>query len=53
MRLARNLLRDEAGATAIEYGLIAPLVSIAAITAFSTIGAKVSALLLDIASTLG
>jgi Flp pilus assembly pilin Flp len=28
----RNILRNESGATAIEYGLIAALVSVAAIT---------------------
>jgi pilus assembly protein Flp/PilA len=30
--------RDEAGATAIEYGLIAALISIAAITAMGAVG---------------
>ena len=34
----RNLLADESGATAIEYGLIAALVSVAAITALTTMG---------------
>jgi pilus assembly protein Flp/PilA len=35
--LAR-FLEDEAGATAIEYGLIAALISLAAIIAFQTLG---------------
>ncbi len=34
----RNVLRDEAGATAIEYGLIAALVSVAAIAALTATG---------------
>ncbi len=38
MRLITKLLRDEAGATAIEYGLIAALIAVAAITAFTAVG---------------
>lgn len=34
----RNVLRDESGATAIEYGLIAALVSVAAIAALGSMG---------------
>ncbi len=34
----RKLLEDESGATAIEYGLIAALVSVAAIAALSAMG---------------
>ncbi len=34
------LFRDESGATAIEYGLIAALVSVAAITALSAMGSS-------------
>lgn len=33
-----SLIADESGATAIEYGLIAALVSVAAIAALSTLG---------------
>lgn len=33
-----GLLRDESGATAIEYGLIAALVSVAAIVALTALG---------------
>jgi pilus assembly protein Flp/PilA len=35
---AVKLLKDESGATAIEYGLIAALVSVAAIGALGTMG---------------
>jgi pilus assembly protein Flp/PilA len=34
----RNLLHDESGVTAIEYGLIAALVSVAAIAALAAMG---------------
>ncbi|MEO8619213.1 MAG: Flp family type IVb pilin [Sphingomicrobium sp.] len=40
MRRLFNLIRDERGATAIEYGLIAALIAVAAITAMTSIGTK-------------
>ena len=42
MKFFQNLLRDEAGATAIEYGLIAALIAVAAITAMQTLGSQLS-----------
>ena len=33
-----RFIKDESGATAIEYGLIAALIAVAAITAMTTIG---------------
>lgn len=38
MKFINKLLRDEAGATAIEYGLIAALIAVAAITAMQSLG---------------
>ena len=38
MTLFHALLRDEQGATAIEYGLIAALIAVAAITAMGSLG---------------
>tara|TARA_E500000305_G_C4017377_1_gene236545 strand:- start:1186 stop:1362 length:177 start_codon:yes stop_codon:yes gene_type:complete len=38
MTFFKNMLRDEAGATAIEYGLIAALIAVAAITAMQSLG---------------
>jgi len=38
MKFINKLLRDEAGATAIEYGLIAALIAVAAMTALGSIG---------------
>ncbi len=37
-----NLLKDESGATAIEYGLIAALVSVAAIGALTAMGSSLN-----------
>lgn len=38
MTIVARILRDDDGASAIEFGLIAALVSVAAVTAFSTMG---------------
>jgi pilus assembly protein Flp/PilA len=38
MRSFNNFLHDEAGATAIEYGLIAALIAIAALAAMQGLG---------------
>jgi pilus assembly protein Flp/PilA len=40
MRDMIQVVRDSKGATAIEYGLIATLIAIAAITAMSNVGGK-------------
>lgn len=40
MRRIFKLLRDNSGATAIEYGLIAALIAVAAIAAMTSIGTK-------------
>ena len=42
MKFINKLLRDEQGATAIEYGLIAALIAVAAITAMSNLGDELS-----------
>jgi pilus assembly protein Flp/PilA len=52
MRFLQSILRDESGATAIEYGLIAALISVAAITAFSTVGTKLSAMMMNTSNSL-
>ena len=38
MTFINKLIRDEAGATAIEYGLIAALIAVAAIAAMQGLG---------------
>ncbi|PKR88113.1 Flp family type IVb pilin [Pleomorphomonas diazotrophica] len=40
--LVSRFLKDESGATAIEYGLIASLIAVAVITAAGTLGNNVS-----------
>jgi pilus assembly protein Flp/PilA len=47
MSIIRTILADESGATAVEYGLIAALISVAAITAFTTVGTKLSTLMIN------
>lgn len=42
MTLFKTLLRNEQGATAIEYGLIAALIAVAAITAMGALGNSLS-----------
>ncbi|HWE75863.1 MAG TPA: Flp family type IVb pilin [Stellaceae bacterium] len=43
MNLFRKLFRDESGATAIEYGLIAALIAVAIIGAATTVGTNLGA----------
>jgi pilus assembly protein Flp/PilA len=38
MKMIKKLFKNEEGATAIEYGLIAALIAVAAITAMSALG---------------
>jgi pilus assembly protein Flp/PilA len=47
-----KILKSENGATAIEYGLIAALISIAAVTVMATVGTNLSATFSTIASKL-
>lgn len=42
MKFLRNLKKNSAGATAIEYGLIAALIAVAAITAMTSLGTQLS-----------
>ncbi len=48
-----TLLRDESGATAIEYGLIAALVAVAIIAALSLLGTQLSNTFNKVAGNLG
>ncbi len=48
----RAVLRDEHGATAIEYGLIAALIAIACIMAFQMLGLNLVGIFTTIASAL-
>ena len=46
------LMRDESGATAIEYGLIAALISVAIITAVTAVGTSLTSTFNSVASAL-
>ena len=48
----RRLVHDEAGATAIEYGLIAALIAVAAIAAFQLIGTNLKTIFNSVATDL-
>jgi pilus assembly protein Flp/PilA len=46
-------LNDESGATAIEYGLLAALIAIAAVAAMTTVGKNLSTTFTKVSSSLG
>ena len=50
--MIKSLIRDESGATAIEYALIAGLVSIAIIAALTLLGTNLSNLFTTVATTV-
>jgi pilus assembly protein Flp/PilA len=52
MQTLRRFWNDESGATAIEYGLIASLIAVAAITAMTTVGTKLSGTFGNVSATL-
>jgi pilus assembly protein Flp/PilA len=52
MDLCRRFLRDESGATAIEYGLIAGLISVVIITVLTSVGSKLNVKFANIAAGL-
>lgn len=47
-----RLLKNEDGATAIEYGLIAALIAVAAIAAFQLVGTNLSSIFNTVATEL-
>ena len=52
MKFFTKLLRDEQGATAIEYGLIAALIAVAAITAMQALGGQLDTTFTGVADCL-
>jgi pilus assembly protein Flp/PilA len=52
MSTMRKFLKDESGATAIEYGLIAALVSVAIIAMLSLLGTSLNATFKTVADNL-
>jgi pilus assembly protein Flp/PilA len=53
LKFIRTLLRDEAGPTAIEYGLIAALIAVVTITGLTTLGTTLNARYNMIATGVG
>ena len=52
-RLARRLLADRSGASAIEYGMLIALLSVALMTSISVLGDSLTHVLDSTAATLG
>lgn len=52
MAALRKLIRNERGATAIEYGLIAALIAVAAIGAMTNIGTKLGTTFNNVSASL-
>ena len=50
--LFARFVKDESGATAIEYGLIASLIAVAAITAMTTVGSKLTSTFSNVSAKL-
>ncbi len=51
-KIVKSFLKDESGATAIEYGLIAGLISVVIITVVTAIGTKLNAKFSTISTAL-
>ena len=50
--LFTKLIEDEAGVTAVEYGLIAALIAVAAVTIMTTVGTNLSTTFSKVAAKL-
>ena len=51
-KFVSRFLKDESGATAIEYGLIAALISVVIITALTTVGSNLNTKFTSVATSL-
>ena len=52
LSIFRKLMKNDRGATAIEYTLIASLIAVAAITAMTTVGTKVTGVLTNVSNAM-
>jgi pilus assembly protein Flp/PilA len=52
MTIAKKFMKDESGATAIEYGLIAALVAVAIVGALTTLGSGLTGMFTKVNSDL-
>ena len=53
MNAIRKLLKNKNGATAIEYGLIAALIAVAAIAAMQGVGTSLNKTFTNVSTSLG
>ena len=51
--MIKNFIRNESGATAIEYGLLAALISVAAVVAMKYVGSELSRTFTYVAKEMG
>ena len=52
MKILRKLMNNEKGATAIEYGLIAALIAVAAITAMQGLGSQLNTTFTNVSTAM-
>lgn len=52
MNFIRKIIRNEKGATAIEYGLIAALIAVAAITAMKSVGTTLNSTFTNVSTQM-
>jgi len=52
MIFLQRLLRDDSGATAIEYGQIAALIAVAAVTVLGTVGVNLTSTFTTVSTSL-
>ncbi|MEP2989445.1 MAG: Flp family type IVb pilin [Parasphingorhabdus sp.] len=52
MKLVRKMFKNEEGATAIEYGLIAALIAVAAIVAMGQLGNQLGSTFNEVSTTM-
>lgn len=52
MSFIRKFVKNSKGATAIEYGLIAALIAVAAVSAMTTLGGKIATTFNNVASNM-
>ena len=50
--IVRRLMEDKSGVTAIEYGLIAALIAVAAVVVMGTVGTNLSTVFSEVATSL-
>jgi pilus assembly protein Flp/PilA len=53
MNFIRKIVRNQKGATAIEYGLIAALIAVAAISAMKGVGSTLNSTFTNVSTQMG